>query len=1133
MKENEITDHYYSHPVLPALIETINEDKAGKIRIEGLSGSSKAVVLSLVFHKTQTTHLVIIPEKEDAAYFYNDLVSLAGEDSVFFFPSTYKRSVKYEQTEPANIVLRTEVLNHLASGKRKGIIVTYPESVMEKVVSRKNLKKNTFNVSKGDRISLEFLEEMLREYNFVRTDFVYEPGQYSIRGGIADVFSYSADLPYRIDFFGEEVETIRSFNTDDQLSVSVHKQISIIPNIQDISLEEINDSFTDFLPPSSLIWIEDAAYIKEKINNIFFQTTQREESGQITDKKDFVMTGNHFLEHCKKFRMLELGKQSIFEPDARFEFHSEPQPVFNKNFELLSSKLLSNDVAGYTTYIISESESQIERLRDIFAEINPEVHFNPLLVNLHSGFTDHDLKISVYTDHQIFDRYHKFRIRGYFTKKESISVKELTGLNPGDYVVHIDHGIGKFGGLEKIEVNGKIQEAIKLVYRDNDILYVGIHSLYRISKYKGKDNSEPKIYKLGSGAWQKLKQNTKARVKDIAKDLIHLYAKRMSSPGFSFSPDSYLQRELEASFIYEDTPDQLTASVAVKEDMEAGHPMDRLVCGDVGFGKTEIAIRAAFKSASDSKQTAVLVPTTILALQHYKTFSSRLKEFPCNIEYISRHKKAADQKKILSQLAEGKIDIIIGTHKLVGQDVKFKDLGLLIIDEEQRFGVSVKEKLKKLKANVDTLTLTATPIPRTLQFSLMGARDLSIINTPPPNRMPIVTELHGFNEEIIKEGIEYEVSRNGQVFFIHNRVENIKQIQAQINRICPNVKTAIVHGQMDGVHIENVMYDFIQGDYDVLLATTIIESGLDIPNANTIFINEAHHFGLSELHQLRGRVGRSNKKAFCYLLAPPLSTLTHEARRRLKAIEEFSELGSGFNIAMQDLDIRGSGNLLGGEQSGFIADVGFETYQRILNEALIELRESEFREQSSGTEKVAIQVKSEHEKLYVADFQIDTDLEIMFPDEYISNISERIRLYKELNEIDSDEALIIFEKKLIDRFGSIPPPAEALLDIVRIKWVAVKLGIEKILLKNNLLIANFVSDHNSQFYRSALFVSIMNYINRKQSEMNMKQKASKLSLMVNDVKSVKKAIGVLNEILKSHMDGPPAKFYPPSHLKGG
>ncbi len=828
------------------------------------------------------------------------------------------------------------------------------------------------------------------------------------------------------------------------------------------------------------------------------------------------MTGNRFIDLCEKFSILETGKTTIFQPQVKFDFRTEPQPVFAKNFELLSDKLISNEEEGYKTFIVSESESQIERLKDIFSEINPDVHFTPLLLNLHSGFTDHDLKVAVYTDHQIFDRYHKFRIKGFFTRKESISVKELTGLNPGDYVVHIDHGIGKFGGLEKIEVNGKIQEAIKLVYRDNDILYVGIHSLHRISKYKGKDNTEPKIYKLGSGAWQKLKLTTKKKVKDIARDLIKLYAKRMASPGYSFSPDSYLQRELEASFIYEDTPDQLVTSNAVKEDMEASHPMDRLVCGDVGFGKTEIAIRAAFKAATDGRQTAVLVPTTILAFQHYKTFSSRLNGFPCRVEYISRYKKAAEQKKILKDLADGKIEILIGTHRLVGQDVKFRDLGLLIIDEEQRFGVSVKDKLKNLKANVDTLTLTATPIPRTLQFSLMGARDLSIINTPPPNRMPIVTELYGYNEEIIKEGIEYEVSRNGQVFFIHNRVENIKQIQAHINRICPNVKTAIVHGQMEGKDVENIMFDFIQGDYNVLIATTIIESGLDIPNANTIFINDAHHFGLSELHQLRGRVGRSNKKAFCYLLAPPLTTLTHEARRRLKAIEEFSELGSGFNIAMQDLDIRGSGNLLGGEQSGFIADVGFETYQKILNEAMAELRDSEMEEKvPSGVKESpepSLNVKPLQVKTFVTDFQIDTDLEIMFPDEYISNIPERIRLYKELNEIDTEEKLSAFEEKLTDRFGRLPAPAQALLDIVRVKWTAKKLGIEKILLKNELLIANFVSDPNSSFFKTPMFMSILNYISR-QKDMRMKQKGDKLSLTVDSVKTVRQAIQVLYDII--------------------
>lgn len=1114
MKENQLIGLFDKHPAILKLAGSIEKQEFQRMGITGLAGSLKAVALAGIFSKTALTHLVLLPEKEDAAYFYNDLVALTGDDSVFFFPSTYKRSVQYEQTEPANIVLRTETLNHLASGKRKGIIVSYPESVMEKVISRRNLKKNTLNISKGDKISLEFLEEMLREYNFERVDFVYEPGQYAIRGSIADLFSYSADLPYRIDFFGEEVESIRTFKPDDQLSVAVQKQISVIPNIQDISIEEVNDSFTDFLPPSALIWFDDSAFIKDKMNNIFFQIEEKEESGHFSSKKDLIITGNRFIDECEKFRIIEFGKRGAFPLQKLVEFRSELQPVFNKNFKLLTEKLISNNISGYRTFIISESQSQIDRLRDIFAEVNPDVQFTPLLLNLHSGFTDNDLNISVYTDHQIFDRHHKFRIKGYFTRHESISVKELTGLNPGDYVVHIDHGIGKFGGLEKIEVNGKIQEAIKLVYRDNDTLYVGIHSLHRISKYKGKDDSAPKIYKLGSGAWQKLKQTTKNRVKDIAKDLIILYAKRLASEGYPFSPDSYMQRELESSFIYEDTPDQLTATNAIKEDMEAPHPMDRLVCGDVGFGKTEVAIRAAFKAVADSKQVAVLVPTTILALQHYKTFNERLKEFPCKVEYLTRYKKAAEQKKILALLEEGKIDIIIGTHKLVGQEVRFKDLGLLIIDEEQRFGVSVKEKLKKLKTNVDTLTLTATPIPRTLQFSLMGARDLSIINTPPPNRMPIVTELHGFNEEIIKEGIEYEISRNGQVFIIHNRVENIGEIQAMISRICPNVKSAVVHGQMKGTDIENVMFNFIQGDYDVLIATTIIESGLDIPNVNTIFINDAHKFGLSELHQLRGRVGRSNKKAFCYLLAPPPDNLTHEARRRLKAIEEFSELGSGFNLAMQDLDIRGSGNLLGGEQSGFIADVGFETYQKILNEAISELREAEPVEQDTAVPSLKAQPAKKPDKTYVSDFQIDTDLEIMFPDEYVSNISERIRLYKELNEIGNEEILHTFVNKLTDRFGPLPPPAADLVDIVRIKWIAIRLGVEKILLKNNLLIANFISDPNSQFYKSSLFISIMNYIGQKHGQMVVKQKDSKLSLTIKEIKSVKAAIQILNSILQ-------------------
>ncbi len=1115
MKKESFTTVFESHPALKGVADTIS-GAAGRMIIDGLTGSSKAVLVSKIFQDFTHTLMVVLPEKEDAAYFYNDLTSLTDAEAVYFFPSTYKRSVQYEQTEPANIVLRTEGLNHLASGKRKGIIVTYPEALMEKVISKRNLKSNTFHIAKGDKLSLDFIEEMLQEYRFERVDFVNEPGQYSIRGSITDIFSFAEDLPYRIDFFGDEVDSIRTFNTDDQLSVSIKKQISVIPNIQDIHIEEVNDSFTDFLPPSSIIWFDDTLFIKEKINDIFFQTTRRENSGHVAEKKEIIITGNRLMDECAKFRIAEFGKNGIFDGDyASFHFNTEPQPVFNKNFELLANKLIENRDNGYETFIISESQSQIDRLRDIFSEVNPEASFTPLLQNLHAGFTDNDLKIAVYTDHQIFDRYHKFKIRGYFTKKESISVKELTGLNPGDYVVHIDHGIGKFGGLEKIEVNGKLQEAIKLVYRDNDILYVGIHSLHRISKYKGKDGSEPKIYKLGSGAWQKLKQTTKSKVKDIAKDLIVLYAKRISAEGFAFSPDSYLQRELEASFIYEDTPDQLSTSGAVKADMEKGNPMDRLICGDVGFGKTEVAIRAAFKAVTDSKQVAVLVPTTILALQHYKTFSDRLNGFPCRIEYISRHKKPAEQKAIIKDLAEGNIDIIIGTHKLAGKEIMFKDLGLLIIDEEQHFGVAVKEKLKKLKTNVDTLTLTATPIPRTLQFSLMGARDLSIINTPPPNRMPIVTELHGFNEDIIKEAIEYEVSRDGQVFFIHNRVENIKDIQAKILRLCPNIKTAVVHGKMEGKDVENVMFDFIQGDYDVLVATTIIESGLDIPNTNTIIINEADHFGLSELHQLRGRVGRSNRKAFCYLLAPPLNTITPEARRRLKAIEEFAELGSGFNIAMQDLDIRGSGNLLGGEQSGFIADVGFETYQRILNEAMLELREEGYRE--DDTDKTGSEPKPLPEQkgagTFVKDFQIDTDMEIMFPDEYIYNIAERIRLYKELNEIGTEEELQKYEQRLTDRFGALPKQADSLLSIVHTKWLSSKLGIEKVLLKNGVLIAHFVADPNSFFYKTALFIAIMNYINSHHKSMSVRQKVNRLSLTIKNVTSVDEANKVLKTIL--------------------
>lgn len=1116
MSNTVFKEHYSQHPSFLKLKELLAGDTREPVVINGLTGSAKAVVMAGALSQQPTTHVVILPEKEEAAYFYNDLTSLLGDENIFFFPGTYKRSVIYDQTEPANIILRAEVLNFLTSGRRKCIIVTYPESLMEKVISRVNLKKNTFDIKKGAKLSIDFLEEVLREYNFRRTDFVYEPGQYSVRGSITDLFSYSAELPYRIDFFGEEVDSIRSFSPDDQLSLQLHEEIQVIPDIQELTFHENTDSFIDFIPPSSIIWSENFSYIIEKTDSIWSQATTRSSRGEIKDRRDIIITGKHLEELCSKHRRVSFGSGRSDAGSISVTFRTEPQPSFNKNFDLLSSKLAANIKEGYSNFIISESAVQEQRLKEIFAETDPMAEFTPLLLNLHQGFTDHDLRIAVYTDHQIFDRYHKFRIKGFFTRRDSMSVRELTDLNPGDYIVHVDHGIGRFGGLEKIEVNGRTQEAIKLVFKDNDILFVGIHALHRISKYKGKDNTPPRINKLGTGAWQKLKQATKKKVKDIARDLIRLYALRKASGGYSFSPDSYLQRELEASFIYEDTPDQLSSTVAVKEDMESPTPMDRLVCGDVGFGKTEVAIRAAFKAATDSKQTAVLVPTTILALQHYKTFTSRLENFPCRVDYISRHRKPAEQKRILKQLADGEIDIIVGTHKITGKEIKFKDLGLLVIDEEQRFGVAVKERLKQLKAGVDTLTLTATPIPRTLQFSLMGARDLSVITTPPPNRMPIITEIHGFNEDIIREGIEYEVSRNGQVFFINNRIENIRQVQDTINRICPGVKTAVVHGRMEGEEVENVMFDFIRGDYDVLLATTIIESGLDIPNANTIFINDAHTFGLSELHQLRGRVGRSNKKAFCYLLAPAFSTLTHEARRRLKAIEENYELGSGFNIALQDLDIRGAGNLLGGEQSGFIADVGYETYQKILDEAVSELKEEEFGDIFRKDKMKPEPDLSAGEKQYAGDVTVDTDLEIMFPDEYVSSITERVRLYKELNEIKDDTALSAFASRLRDRFGPMPEPALALLDLVRLKWVASATGIEKIILKNDTLVANFVTDPSSQFYRSSLFVSVMNYVNRKRSHMSVKQNNNRLSLTVRDITSVSQAIALFDKIRSFH-----------------
>jgi len=1122
MELKEITNLYKDHPNTADFICELKNPRLTRIHLKGLSGSSKSAFAALTLTHIQGINLFIFSDKDEAAYFYNDLINLLGDKNILFFPSSYKRSVQYNQIDNGNIILRTEVLNQLTSliNEKKEMaaglsIVSYPEALVEKVMLHNSIKRYTLQLLRGQRISIESVYNVVEEYKYNQADFVYEPGQFAIRGGIVDIFSYSNDLPYRLDFFGDEIESIRTFDVETQISKEHLEEIFILPNLQDISIEEIRESFLKFIPGSSKIWISDIEFTVNKIDELFKNTVFSLETEEIKtrEKGKILINGEDFLEKLKNFTVIESGHRYYFPSEKRYTFNTTLQPAFNKNFTLLGEYLKEFTGKGYTNYVLSDSKDQIERLISIFNNIDSTIKFKPLFKTIHEGFIDHDCQICCFTDHQIFDRYHKYNFTKYFSNKSALSIKEIRGLKPGDYVVHIDHGIGIFGGLEKIEVNNKFQEAVRLVYKDNDILYVSIHSLHRISKYKGKDDTPPKIYKLGTGTWQKLKQNTKKKVKDIARELIYLYAKRKTQQGFSFSPDTYLQEELEASFLFEDTPDQLLAAKSVKKDMEDNTPMDRLVCGDVGFGKTEVAIRAAFKAVADSKQVAILVPTTILALQHYNTFNERLKDFPCNVDYISRLKKEKDQKKTLKKLEEGTLDILIGTHRLLSKDIKFKDLGLLIIDEEHRFGVIAKERLRQLKLNIDTLTLTATPIPRTMQFSLLGARDFSIVNTAPPNRHPIETELHTFNEDIIKEGIEFEVSRNGQVFFLHNRIQNIGEIEALINKLCPRVKTAIAHGQMESKKLEQVMLDFIRGDYDVLVATTIIESGLDIPNANTIFIHNAQNYGLSDLHQLRGRVGRSNKKAFCYLLAPPLTFMTPEARRRLKAIEEYSDLGSGLNIALQDLDIRGAGNLLGIEQSGFIADIGFETYNRILNEAIHELQENEYKGLFSREHVQS--VKREPTDKYINDCQIDTDLELLFPDDYISNISERIHLYRRLDNIETEEELKEFENQLKDRFGPLPEPTKELLVVVRLRWNAVKLGFERIVLKNQKLIAYFISNQNSPYYKSEIFSNILSFVKKNPESLSMKEINKKLTLTLENINNISEAAGFLKTILNN------------------
>ncbi|MBN2350631.1 MAG: transcription-repair coupling factor [Bacteroidales bacterium] len=1116
MDTKDIVKEYYHRPEIGSLIEEIGGKKGSKFFLSGLSGSSKSLLASAVVKKIGGFHLFLFSEKEEAAYFYNDLTNLLDNDSCIFLPSSYKRSVQYNQVDNGNVILRTHALKQIADFKTDGAgclnIISYPEGLIEKVITHKKLSKSTLQLIKGEKISIEFIHEVLEEYGFKRVDFVYEPGQYSIRGGIVDIFSYSCDFPFRIDFFGDEVESIRSFDIENQTSKAPFDKISIIPNIQDLSLDDVREPFWNYLT-DAIIWTTDARYICNKITQLYEDVILKnnEDLPLTKDKSLLLTTGNQLMEQMVSGTVIEMGHNSIFPNGNKKLFNTSPQPSFNKNFALLSDNLNDYLNKGYTIYIFSDNQKQIDRLLSIFHDTGQPIKFTGIIPTLHEGYIDHDTLTCFYTDHQIFERFHKFRISSYFSNKASLSLKEIKGLQPGDYVVHIDHGIGQFGGLIKVEDNGKFQEVIKLVYKDNDVLLVSIHALHRISKYKGKDDSPPKVYKLGTGAWQKLKQSTKKKVKDIAKDLIALYAKRKSQQGFRYSADTYLQDELEASFLFEDTPDQIKSTIDVKSDMESNVPMDRLICGDVGFGKTEIAIRAAFKAVADSKQVALLVPTTILALQHYNTFRERLKDFPCSVDYISRLKSARYQKGTLENLAAGKLDIIIGTHRLVGKDVIFKDLGLLIIDEEQKFGVAIKEKLKKLKLNVDTLTLSATPIPRTLQFSMMGARDLSIINTPPPNRHPIITELHTFNADIIQEGIDYEVSRGGQVYFIHNRIQNISEIENLIRRVCPKVKTVVAHGQMEGKKLEKIMLDFISGDYDVLIATTIIESGLDIPNVNTIFINNAQNFGLSDLHQLRGRVGRSNRRAFCFLMAPPLTSVTPEARRRLHAIEEFSDLGSGFNIALQDLDIRGAGNLLGSEQSGFIADIGFETYNRILDEALRELKESEYKE---FYDKEPEQTKISEDIKFVQDCYIDTDMELMFPDEYVNTSSERIFLYRELDNISSQKDLDLFEANLIDRFGRLPQPTIELLLVVKLRWMAIKLGFEKIILKNNTFIGHFISNQESLYYQSPVFSKVLNFVQSQPGKFKMKESKNRLSLTVEGIRSIQNALDLLEKMIQ-------------------
>jgi transcription-repair coupling factor (superfamily II helicase) len=1105
---------YQNDPFVTNIAENLIPKGEKHFQIKGLSGSLDMILFSAVFRKSGGYHLIIAHDKEEAAYLNNDLQELLSDNEILFFPSSYKRPYQYDEVENANILMRAEILNRiLVKEKKSEIVVTYAEALYEKVINKRALRDNTFTAKVGEKVDLEFIAELLATYDFEKTDFVYEPGQFSIRGGIVDIFSYANDLPFRLELFGKEIESIRTFDPESQLSVENITSISIIPNVQTKLLQEVRQSFLEFFPENTCLWFKDYQFTLDSINENFEKAERQfhqivntvEKQKLLIHPHDLFDNANTFLNKTATFQKIEFGHKFYLKDAQLFQFDSQPQPSFNKNFELLVENLVSNEKKAWLNIICSESDKQINRLQNIFQELDPTLHVQSLLIGLREGFVDKNLQIACYTDHQIFERFHRYKTRQKASKSKALTLRELRTLQPGDFVVHIDYGVGRFAGLEKVDVAGKLQEAVRLVFRDDDLLYVNIHSLHKISKYSGQEGTMPVMSKLGSPEWENKKKKVKSKVKDIAKELIALYAKRRSAPGYKFSPDSVLQVELESSFVFEDTPDQATATADVKNDMEKSYPMDRLVCGDVGFGKTEVAIRAAFKALNDRKQVAILVPTTILAMQHYQTFKERLKDFPVKVEYINRFRSAKEIKEIIQQVKSGEIDILVGTHRIVNKDIQFKDLGLLVIDEEQKFGVKVKEQLKELKVNVDVLTLTATPIPRTLHFSLMGARDLSVIATPPPNRQPVTTEIHTFQEEIIRDAVAYELKRGGQVFFVHNRVGEIDSIANLILRLVPDARVAGAHGQMDGKKLEKIMVKFIEGEYDVLVSTNIIESGLDIPNANTIIINRAHMFGLSDLHQMRGRVGRSNKKAFCYLLTTPTTGLTPEARKRLQTLEEFSDLGDGFKVAMRDLDIRGAGNLLGAEQSGFITDLGFDMYHKILDEAVQELKENEF----AALFEVDLQEKVE---VLVQDCVIETDFELLIPESYVSNISERLNLYSKLDNIKKEEELQAFAQSVQDRFGPIPEVVNDLFETVRLRWLAEKLGFEKLLLKNEVMKCYFVPSSKESYYKSEIFGQVLRFIQTQPKFCKIKEVKSRLILTIAGVNSIHKAKKWLQEI---------------------